>query len=301
MTTVDLIDRNGCPLCESEAFATHLAFADIPVVRCTECGFLYSLKVLPEPELASSYVEADPSPRHRQGQVVNARCNVRAIRKLLGGKWPESVLDVGAGYGFLLAELARRGVAETVGVELSRHDARFGREQLGVNVIDRPLSEASLESTRFDLVTAFEVIEHTSRPIAFLRELEAYVRPGGYLLIATDNFDGRAARALGAALPKWIPYSHISHFTPATLARAVRQVPGLEVVDTISFTPWELWMRMAWNRIRGHSVEASGVSGLGSASGGDRRETFRLFTVRKYLNPWWLSLTARRSGKGDLM
>ena len=58
----------------------------------------------------------------------------------------------------------------------------------------------------FDLVTAFEVIEHVAYPRTFVEELEEYVKPGGQLLIMTDNFESKVVKDLGElAFPKWIP------------------------------------------------------------------------------------------------
>ena len=59
----------------------------------------------------------------------------------------------------------------------------------------------------FDLVSAFEVLEHALNPAAFLAELSDYVAPGGYLVIGTDNFESGVVRALGPGFPKWIPHT----------------------------------------------------------------------------------------------
>ena len=60
------------------------------------------------------------------------------------------------------------------------------------------------------------------------------------MIIMTDNFESRAAKSLGAKFPKWIPHSHISHFSPNTLQACIESVKGLSVSRWLSYTPWEL-------------------------------------------------------------
>ena len=294
-------ERNGCPLCDCTEWTMHINFPDIPVVRCNDCKFLYSQKILSDPEITAVYTDSPASERHRQGQIVNARNNVWMIGQMLDVTGIDSVLDIGTGYGFLLKQLLDGKSMDAVGVELSVKDARYGRDQLGLNIINKMLDESSLEKGYFDLVTAFEVIEHTSKPIDFVRELTEYVRPGGHLLIMTDNFESRNVQELGAGFPKWIPYSHISHFGFDTLTRAFEQISELKIEKTLTYSTWEVHARKAYYNLRGIRKSPAESFTMGPAQGDDSEEKFRLFWLRKAVNRLWLKLTVSDRTDGDVM
>ena len=90
-------------------------------------------------------------------------------------------------------------------------------------------------------MTAFEVIEHTLNPVEFIREMTQYVKPGGRLLIMTDNFCSRRAQSLGAGFPKWIPHVHISHFSPVTLKSAIEKVKNWMWLTSCLIPPGSLY------------------------------------------------------------
>ncbi len=61
-----------------------------------------------EKYLSDYYRQGFGSERHRQGQLINAKINAWAIRKLIPVEQMHSFLDVGTGYGYLLGEMTSR-------------------------------------------------------------------------------------------------------------------------------------------------------------------------------------------------
>src|SRR5262245_62733492 len=180
--------REGCPMCGHGEHAAHLLFAPIAVVRCRACDFLFADAILDEQAMAHFYAESYGGLRHRQGQGVNASVNVRAVERLVRLEPGSRVLEVGSGYGFLLQALQRRFGVVPVGVELSREEVDYSRRMLGIETHDTALESSSLPTGSFALVACFETIEHVPDPVRFIRALARYVRPGGALLVMTDNF-----------------------------------------------------------------------------------------------------------------
>lgn len=298
--SIQFVERTGCPLCGASGRVVHIAFPEVPVVRCSACGFLYSERLMGGDQLLEYYRKGFGSERHRQGQYINARINAWAIRHLLPANKIQSLLDVGAGYGFLLQQMAKRDGIRSVGVELSEQETRYGQERLGVDVRNGPLETSGLPKGSFDLVAGFEVIEHVPDPPAFLDELLGYVKPGGYLLVMTDNFESRVARELGAGFPKWIPHSHISHFGPSTLERLFSDT-GIELVKRLSYTPWELLARLYYFKLRGVRQAPENAFDLSAVLASEMRGRFRLFHLRRFVNTTWARLTARANLDGGLM
>lgn len=302
MSLFNLIERDGCPLCGADEASIFIAFPSIPIVRCNNCGFMYSKNTLSESESSLYYRENFGSLRHLQGQIVNSKVNLTVLECLVDFRGIRTVLDVGTGYGFLLRDLGDRYEnLNVVGVELSRQEAEFANAKLGQKVINSLLVDSGLAKGSYDLVTSFEVIEHISHPIDFLLELCEYVKLDGYLLIMTDNFDSRMAKALGAGFPKWIPHAHISHFSPSTLAQAIDVTKKLEIVQRVTYTPWEIFLRHAYYRIRGIDRQPSDVFDLSSVLSTEMHGTYKYFAVRSVLNRLWAKATLSKSMDGDIM
>ncbi len=100
---------------------------------------------------------------------------------LLTGARHGSLLDVGAGAGYV-TEGAR---SHFVQIECSE-TARFLRrrlEQRGFTAHARDLSQENLGRT-FDVVSCFNVLDRTARPLSLLRSLRAHLAPHGRLLLS---------------------------------------------------------------------------------------------------------------------
>ncbi len=99
------------------------------------------------------------------------------------------VLDAGCGAGYGSAELA--GQADSVtGADLAAEAVDFAREHY--RLPNLAFEQASCErlphpDACFDLVVAFEVIEHLDRWREFLLEARRVLAPGGQLIVSTPN------------------------------------------------------------------------------------------------------------------
>jgi cyclopropane fatty-acyl-phospholipid synthase-like methyltransferase len=128
---------------------------------------------------------------------IHAWLRVAAVQRLLHERAPQSVLEIGVGQGSLGSLLARR--YDYVGIELdetalSTARARFIRLGLDpLRLLHGNLSQ--VEGRIFDLVCAFEVLEHFEDDRRTLEEWRAFVAPQGALLISVPADPSRFGAA----------------------------------------------------------------------------------------------------------
>ncbi len=97
------------------------------------------------------------------------------------------ILDVGCGTGGNLAALQQFGQVE--GLDHSEEALRFCRERLGPDFpLHRGTLPEGLPPGRFDVVTAFDVLEHLSDPVCTLRAIRQTLEPNGTLVCAVPAF-----------------------------------------------------------------------------------------------------------------
>jgi SAM-dependent methyltransferase len=75
------------------------------------------------------------------------------------------------------------------------------------------------------------VLEHTSDPLANLREAYRLLKPGGCLMIITPNYQGLSRKILGRRWFHFKPGEHLSYFSKKTIVRALTGV-GMTQVKT---------------------------------------------------------------------
>lgn len=167
------------------------------------------------------------------------------------------VLDVGCGGGLLSEPLARQG-AHVTGIDARPAHIDVAKAHCDTQedwVLD--YCAQSLEgyakanpAASFDLVIAFEVIEHVHDPLVFLKSVDHLLKPGGLFLLSTINRTTRSAIKaifLAEQVLGWIPpgtHSWDAFITPHELKHLTI---GLEwdVTHEAGLT-YDLW-RQDWH------------------------------------------------------
>jgi 2-polyprenyl-3-methyl-5-hydroxy-6-metoxy-1,4-benzoquinol methylase len=227
-----------CPFCGARDPIRLFDLQWSKAVRCRRCGFAYV-----DPRSSSAVLQArlqdwavqdvvDPERLRiafEEGAIALYQRYLASIERAThsGGR---RLLDVGCATGALLSVAHARGW-EAEGLELGLASAAYVREQLGLTVHTSSLFAFTPDPGGYDAITLLEVIEHLEEPMAALRRVAEWLRPGGTLLISTPNFDSLFRRLHG---PRWwvvnCPDDHVAFFTPRTLTAAVESV-GLRVVS----------------------------------------------------------------------
>ncbi len=187
----------SCPLCGTDSVSVKFVLGRHRVVRCDACSLLYNMDFLAsgsaEEVFSAQYYRdvqragfahiwdkkvADPS-----AKIYQAGLN--AAEAALGGAG--RVLDVGCAFGAFLGLAKFRGW-NVQGVELSPYSSEIAREQRGFDVFSGSLLDATFDNQSFDLITFWDVLEHTTNAFQQLRRASDLLRPGGILLLTTDNY-----------------------------------------------------------------------------------------------------------------
>ena len=146
------------------------------------------------------------------------------MRRLLGdhlvekGK-PLRILDVGCGTGANAVELSHYGDVTACDRSLDALGRAAGRGVRRLCVAAAP--ELPFAVDTFDVITAFDIIEHVEDDVGFVRELERVLAPGGRLLVrvaANDWLRGAHDRA----------WQVVRRYSPARLSAGLSRA-GLRV------------------------------------------------------------------------
>jgi SAM-dependent methyltransferase len=157
------------------------------------------------------------------------------------------ILDVGCGTGANLLMLSAYGDAE--GVDVSEDALAFCRERGLDHVKQGAGEELPYEDGAFDLVTAFDVVEHMDDDLAGLKEMFRVLRPGGHALLFVPTFmflwgvqDDVSNHRRRYRLPELrrvleqagfeierSTYANITFFLPILFVRKLMRLTGLKI------------------------------------------------------------------------
>ncbi len=233
--------RSLCPLCDSPkliqmggiAYEPPILFSSAPVKfdsipelwKCKDCGSAFVQNVLPEDTARRLYSQGDSTTRwstvvfeqHKPWEIV-----AELARLCTHGK---EHLDIGCSAGNLLDFSKERGCV-TTGVDYSSttRDVVEGKGHAWCSSFE------ALGERQFDIITAFDLIEHLYDVRAFMRECWQRLRPGGRLVILTGNIDSVSARIAGedwwyVSYPEHIVFPSIRFFRACAAHTMEKCVP----------------------------------------------------------------------------
>jgi SAM-dependent methyltransferase len=122
----------------------------------------------------------------------NAALRWAVVEREIARLAPKSILEIGCGQGAFGARLAGQ-VAEYTAVEPDPTSYAVARQRIegaGGTVLNAT-SEVIEAGREFDVVCAFEVLEHLADDVAATTDWLKFVRPGGHLVISMPAFQER--------------------------------------------------------------------------------------------------------------
>jgi 2-polyprenyl-3-methyl-5-hydroxy-6-metoxy-1,4-benzoquinol methylase len=245
-----------CQLCGSERRTLKFRDGPFEVVTCSDCGLVYVTPRLQGQALVDIYDEGywksnNPKVRGYADYARESALYLKTFQKRMAlvNRWlvpAARILDVGCAAGYFLRIVKQFG-HDVHGVELSEAIAKeavaaLGTDRVHIGTLDDAVAAMDYQPQSFDLITLWDVIEHIPNPQAVLHRIRTLLKPGGRLLLETQNVASRWARWLG---PRWHHYKHhehLYHFTPATITRllddcgfAVRELGAAYAGKYVSF------------------------------------------------------------------
>jgi len=258
------------------------------LVKCSRCGLIYINPRIKSDLIVGGYSEGSDETFVSQADAreLTFHGSIKEIEKYsqTNGK----ILDVGTAAGSFLAAAKKRGW-EVYGCEPNKWLVEWGNKRYGLSLKSGTLFDQKYEEGFFDVVSLWDVIEHTPNPSEVLRECNKIIRTGGILVINYPDIDSLVSRAMGR---KWLFLNsvHLYYFTKRTMTEMLKK----QNFEVIKIKPYFQKLEMGYLFFRGESV-----SKIIGKTGGTIAKALKM---EKRLVPYWLGQTfvvaRKKSGVG---
>jgi len=191
--------------------------------------------------LKTKLLETPPSTYKGLDQYCSPGTHTAALDMLLRHVKPAgSALDLAAGTGAWLAQLRDVGFTDLNAVELYMAKY-FGLDGVTPRQIDLNQNFTDQFDTRYDLVTAIEIMEHLDSPRHFLAQVHRLLQDNGHLLVTMPNighWKGRLRFLLQGEHRFFLEndYYHQRHISPVSHMhmKLLLQETGFKLIESTS-------------------------------------------------------------------
>lgn len=236
-------DCPGCGASHENSVRLYEKFG-FPIVECSDCSTMY-VNPRPVAEQLDAFYRDSPSTEYWANtffpSVAEARRELifapraRAVLEMATDVIgvPQTVMDIGAGYGLFLAELRKLlPGADLRAVEPGKSlaDQCRARDLTTFEGFAEDAAKRIGWGGNADLVVSFEVIEHLPDPLSLVSSMRDLARPGGLVFLSGLCGDGFDIRTLGARSNAVSPPHHLT-FLSQKGVRALLTRAGLECLS----------------------------------------------------------------------
>jgi SAM-dependent methyltransferase len=188
-------------------------------------------------------------------------------RRIVARLQPESIVELGCGLGAVGVRLAR--VAPYTAVEPDLDSYRIARSRVGANGTVIHGDHTCLPRTGYDLVCAFEVLEHIDDDATAAEQWLALARPGGHLLVSVPADPHRFG-------PSDVLVGHYRRYTADDLRSRLYEAGAVDV--SVRHYGWPLGYLL--DSVRDRLAERR-VAGAAATAGERTHTSGRLFQPRQ--------------------
>ncbi len=212
----------------------------LTLCRCARCGFAQpaALPALPR------YFDRMYDQRWSDDWIRNefeAEYKDDIFAEILGslarrlGPARRRLLDVGAHAGRFVS-LAQRAGWTAEGLELNPKTAAYAARRTGASIRQLNVHDAAVGDEAYDAITLTDVLEHIPDPVRVLMRAASLLAPDGWVAVKVpcgpsqllkETWRGRILRGYRPTVADNLV--HVSHFSPASLRRALERAGFVDV------------------------------------------------------------------------
>ncbi len=212
-----------CELCGSQKARLLYIKNGYQIFNCQSCQLVFVGQAPTEEELKKYYSEDyfkegkekfgyfdyETEAKFCQENFLNK------IKKIENFKTGGRLLDVGCAYGFFLKKCGRKWKAS--GIEISEHAAEVARKKFKLDVFKGTLLNSPWKNKEFDVITMWDVLDHTKNPFEDLKKINNLLKDQGLLVLNVGDIDSLCAKIMGKRWYLMIPPTHLFFFSKKTI------------------------------------------------------------------------------------
>lgn len=242
------LEKTSCKICQSEfhielypntktkesdieskavACSTLVHSSHGRIASCLSCGSVANNPMISSKELLPAYEEVIDETYMEN--IASREATFKHNFKNQSGFFPSQgkILDIGCYCGAFLKISSEMGYISK-GVEPSSWASKKARAYSNCEVVNGTIDSLD-PSERFDLITAFDVMEHLVDPLSEVAKVNKHLDVGGYFIFSTLDFENWAPQLLGEKWP-WMMDMHLYYFSISTIEDILAK-NGFKLVD----------------------------------------------------------------------
>ena len=135
--------------------------------------------------------------------------NIKLIKKHTTKK---KLLDIGTGYGYFV-KLALENGFKSQGIEPSKESVKMAKKLFGISLENSFFDRNYRIKEKFDVITAFHVIEHVLDPLDFIKAVYKRLNYKGIFILETPNVQCFNSLRMKKNWPFVLPNEHLFYFS----------------------------------------------------------------------------------------
>jgi 2-polyprenyl-3-methyl-5-hydroxy-6-metoxy-1,4-benzoquinol methylase len=230
--------RSRCPICGSARVRPYCEKDGAAYHACRDCRVLFQAHA-PDRDAMLGYADSEYDGGLYQEyvdahamKIAHFRARMAWMRPHLGlgsgapgsgGAEPRRLLDVGCACGYFLEVAVDEGF-EVQGLEFSPNAIAAARPDIRAKILNARVDSLDAHhDARYDVITAFDILEHLDKPLEFLAQARRLLRPGGHLVISTPDADHWLRPIMASRWPMLQPMQHLTLFSHRSLRLALER------------------------------------------------------------------------------
>jgi len=228
------MSANSCAICDSKNLKL-IVNLTWPLFKCQNCG-LIQVHPLPSRSEVNKLYQGDywknygpygsQEPAHR-------RYFEKKIAEIKQYRRKGRMLDIGCALGTFMIEAKKQGFA-VEGIDISDYAvSQCRRRGLKAN---QAVATDLKKTNYYDIITAFETVEHEYDAVKTVKTIYSLLRPGGLFVATVPNTDTFTNKIMGRF---WFGYrnqEHLYHFNKKSLYLLLKQA-GFQRIEVRKDSP----------------------------------------------------------------